>query len=121
MREVLALGQVCRGLHSNLQTCGVITDICNYLCLPKDIKWSIHYFVTDNRLLKSRTPIIFSTRKYGCPFFVDSLMSTLRTAVVQLMRHKCLIQFIVINIQSFQIVKNLLPNHTYLAKGSVVP
>ena len=51
MREVLALGQVCRGLRSNLQRCGVITDICNYLSLPKDIKWSIHYFVTGNRLL----------------------------------------------------------------------
>ena len=51
MCEVLALGQVCRGLRSNLQRCGVITDICNYLSLPKGIKWSIHYFVTGNRLL----------------------------------------------------------------------
>ena len=51
MCEVLALGQVCRGLRSNLQRCGVITDICNYLSLPKGIKWSTHYFVTGNRLL----------------------------------------------------------------------
>ena len=51
MREVLVLGQVCRGLRSNLQKCGVITDIWNYLSLPKDIKWSIHYFVTGNRLM----------------------------------------------------------------------
>ena len=48
-------------------------------------------------------------------------MSTLRTAVVQLMCHKCLVQFIVINIQSVQIVKNLIPNLTYLAKDTVVP
>ena len=51
MREVLVLGQVCRDLRSNLQRCGVITDIWNYLSLTKNEKRSIHRFVTGNRLL----------------------------------------------------------------------
>lgn len=51
MCEVLALGQVCRDLRRNLQRCGVITDIWNYLSLPKKTKRSVHRFVTGNRLL----------------------------------------------------------------------
>ena len=51
MGEVLALGQVCRDLRRNLQRCGVITDIWNYLSLPKKTKRSVHRFVTGNRLL----------------------------------------------------------------------
>ena len=51
MHEVLVLGQVCRDLRSNLQRCGVITDIWNYLSLPKNIKRYVHRLVTGNRLL----------------------------------------------------------------------
>lgn len=51
MCEVLALGQVCRDLRMNLQRCGVITNIWNYLSLPKKTKRSVHRFVTGNRLL----------------------------------------------------------------------
>ena len=51
MRDVLVLGQVCRDLRSNLERCGVIIDIRNYLPLPQHIKRSIHRLVTGNRLL----------------------------------------------------------------------
>ena len=51
MREVLVLGQVCRDLRSNLEVCGVITDIRNYLSLPKHKKRSVHQLVTGNRPL----------------------------------------------------------------------
>lgn len=51
MCEVLALGQVCGDLRRNLQRCGVITDIWNYLSLPKKTKRSVHRFVIGNRLL----------------------------------------------------------------------
>ena len=51
MSEVLVLGQVCRDLRSNLQVCGVITDIWNYLSLPKNKKRSVHRLVTGNRPL----------------------------------------------------------------------
>ena len=50
MREVLVLGQVCRELRSKLEECGVITDIWNYLSLPKN-KRSIYRLVTGNRPL----------------------------------------------------------------------
>ena len=51
MRDVLALGQVCRELRIKLVMCGVITDIWNYLSLPKHRKWTIQRLVTDNRPL----------------------------------------------------------------------
>ena len=51
MCEVIALGQVCRDLRRNLQRCGVISDIWNYLSLPKKTKRSVHRFVTGNQLL----------------------------------------------------------------------
>lgn len=51
MRDVLALGQVCRELRIKLVMCGVITNICNYLSLPKHRKWTIQRLVTDNRPL----------------------------------------------------------------------
>lgn len=51
MRDVLAFGQVCRDLRVKLVMCGVITDIWNYLSLPKHRKWTIHRLVTDNRPL----------------------------------------------------------------------
>ena len=51
MRDVLAFGQVCRELRIKLMMCGVITDIWNYLSLPKHRKWAIQRFVTNNRPL----------------------------------------------------------------------
>ena len=48
MPEVLVLGQVCRGLRSKLEVCGVITDIRSYLSLPKNRKRYVHRFVTGN-------------------------------------------------------------------------
>ena len=51
VREVLVLGQVCCDLRNNLQRCGVITDVWNYLSLPKNVKRSIPRLVTGNRLL----------------------------------------------------------------------
>ena len=63
MREVLVLGQVCSDLRSNLERCGVITDIWNYLSLPKNRKRSIQRLVTGNRLLIDhlrKNPVCYS-------------------------------------------------------------
>ena len=51
MREVLVLSQVCRDLRNKLEVCAVVTNIRNYLSLPKNKKWSVHQLVTGNRLL----------------------------------------------------------------------
>ena len=51
MREVLVLGQVCPDLRGKLMVCGVITDIWNYLSLPKNKKRLVHRLVTGNRPL----------------------------------------------------------------------
>ena len=51
MGEVLALGQVCRDLRSQLERCGVITDIWNYLSLPKNKQRFVRRLVTGNQLL----------------------------------------------------------------------
>ena len=45
----------------------------------------------------------------------QALMSALR------MGYKCLVQFIVINIQSVQVVKNFVPNLANLTKGITAP
>ena len=51
MREVLVLSQVCRDLRNKLEVCAVVTNIRNYLSLPKNKKWSVQQLVTGNRLL----------------------------------------------------------------------